>query len=192
MSSFWFSSSPYSFSFPSTKSAFSLSNLWPSSFSVISVSKTTSTLGPEFRNPWAFPYYDACGSVRFTWMYCISPTCVQTIARWPSATVTRVCAIKMIGRQSSIGCPAVNVAFMCHAASVPKYIAPLVAFIKRLNITRMFRRSCDVLMDSHYPNVVRCLSSCIVRLVSRTLPSASITGRMIATLTLLCSVMLWE
>lgn len=62
---------------------------------------------------------------------------------------------------------------------------PNLAVMKRSKIRRIYRRSCGVLMDRYYQSFIRLFSSCIVRLVTCISPSASITGRVIASFSLL-------
>lgn len=93
---------------------------------------------------------------------------------------------------SSVGCIALDLARLSPDVLGTKMIAPLFANMKILITKSISRRMCGVLMSSQYTNFVHCLSFCIVSLVTCFSLSTSQPGRIFASLSFFCVLMLEE
>lgn len=88
---------------------------------------------------------------------------------------------KDVGPASNVGCPVVDVAYLCGAVSVPKLIDPSVPATKMPNMISICRHLGDDSMGSCYPKMVGRLSSHVAALFTCNLPDVSIIGQMTAT-----------
>lgn len=101
-----------------------------------------------------FPCRLAWGNMVLMWIWCVSQICQQDIMHWPSVIAELCCLVPTLGHGSSVDCIAVDRACLCCVSSVPTLIVPLFSILKRLSMRRICRRLDDVLMGSHYPNLV--------------------------------------
>lgn len=131
-----------------------------------------------------FLLFVTCGKIHFIWMHRISGICAQAIMRWLFVIVTTHCTHQILGRASSVGCTAEDMACLCCLASVPN--CPFLAVFERLSIRMVSTCLWSSLMGSRYPTMVHLLLFRTVHWVTCILLSASIPWCVIGTLKFVC------
>lgn len=174
---------------PSPSSCSSTTSTVSTTFYTMLVSKYASSRGPEFWDLPPFPVLRYVGAYASIWMHCDLRTFVWAIVHWPSVIVTAHWEILTLGGGSSAGFIVMPVACLCRLASVLKWIVPSFSATKRSIFRGIFHRLCRVSMGCRYQKLVRSLWSYVVHLFTSISPTASIIGRVTATLSFACFVM---
>lgn len=112
-----------------------------------------------------------CRSIRLICMRWDLVVCVRTFQCWPFKFWHNVLRDTTVETWAKAGCTAADMAYPCHTAWLSKGSVPLLAVMERWNKGSTFELLGHVLMDSRYPNLVRCLFSCFFRLVTCISPS---------------------
>lgn len=126
------------------------------SHSIVVVSKYALSRAPSFAILCWFLCRLTCGNRLPTRMRCVSHICGKAIKRWTFVIVTMYYVILTLWCGSSFRCPAVDVACLCCVASVQNFIGPSLTVMKILNLKRIWRRFCIVLMGRRNQNSVLC------------------------------------